>query len=273
MTVNLKKELLHVIENGWEKITPWELRKQISQKYGAKRKEIETAIKNLVSKRRLTYTYYFGRTFIEKSFDRAVRISRRVVLKPQGRSFAPDPDDVIIEIAHGASFGTGEHPTTRLAIRGIEHALGEICLSGRGKETCVLDIGTGSGVLAIAAVRLGISSAVGLDTDPCARYEAGENARLNGLEERFNICEVPVEYLDRKFILITANLRYPTLKRILSAVAGSIEQGGAVVLSGIKRDEISGIIDTYNKEKGFRCTWKECEKDWACLGFLRTGIR
>jgi ribosomal protein L11 methyltransferase len=271
MTLNLKKELLNVIENGWEKITPWELRKQISQRSGAKRKEIESAIKDLVSERRLIYTYHFGRTFIEKSFDRPVRISRHIVLKPEGTSFAPDPDDVIIEIAHGASFGTGEHPTTRLAIRGIEHALGEISLSGRDKETCVLDIGTGSGVLAIAAVRLGISSAVGIDIDPCARYEAGENARINGLKERFNICEVPVEDLDRKFILITANLRYPTLKRILSTVAGSIEQGGAVVLSGIKKDEISGIIDTYDKEKGFRCIWKECEKDWAGLGFLRTG--
>ncbi|MBW2647097.1 MAG: 50S ribosomal protein L11 methyltransferase [Deltaproteobacteria bacterium] len=265
----IKRELLEVVQNKPEKITPGELEKTISQKFSIKRMEIRSVIKDLIAEKALTYTYHYGRTFIEQSFNKAVRISKHVILKPPEVFFKPEPDDVVVELAHGASFGTGQHPTTRMAIKGIEHVIKENDLLEGNKETCALDIGTGSGVLAITAVRLGCNKAVGLDIDPCARYEARENVKINGLKDKVGIYDSSLEDFNEKFTLITANLRYPTLKKLYSAIATLTEQEGAVVLSGIKTDEVAALIDIY-KEKYFECTWKESENDWAGLVFLKT---
>ena len=265
----IKKEALEIIENSYKKITPPELAKNISQKYSIKRGEIKSVIKLLITEGHIAYTYHYGRTFIEKSFNRAVRISKYVILKPPGIFFKPEKDDVVIEIGHGVSFGTGQHPTTRLAIRGIEYALRETDLLKGNKETNVLDIGTGSGVLAITALRLGIKKAIGLDLDPCARYEAKENARFNRLEDSFEINDLPLENFNNRFTLITANLRYPTLKKIYSKVIKLTGEESAVVLSGIKREEVSDLIDLYTK-KCFECRWKESEKDWGGLVFCNS---
>ncbi len=265
----LKRELLGLIENRREKITPGQLERTISQKFSVKRKEIKSVIKDLVTEGALIYTYHYGRTFIEKSFNKAVRISKYVILKPPTISFGAKADDVVVEIAHGASFGTGQHPTTRIAIKGIEHAVRKSSLLEGDKETSTLDIGTGSGVLAITSVRLGIDKGIGLDIDPCARHEAKANIKINGLEDKIKICDSSLESLNQKFTLITANLRCPTLKKIYPAIAKITKEGGAVVLSGVKTDEVSELIDIYT-EKYFEYNWEECEKGWACLLFLKT---
>ena len=263
----IKKELLGIIEDSRRKITPGELQKTLSQKYSLTRKEIRSLIRGLVAENFLAYTNHYGRTFIEKSFNKPVRISKHVILKPPGVNYKYREDDVTIEICQGVSFGNGRHPTTRLAIRGIEYALNKTNLLEGKDKTSVLDIGTGSGVLGITALLLGIKNAVGVDIDPCSIKEAKDNAKINKLEDKFVVKNMSLEDLNTKFTLITANLRYPTLMNIYHRLIKMTEPGGAVVFSGIKSDEATSVIDLYT-EKHFECKWKEFEKGWGGLVFF-----
>ena len=265
----IKKELLDIIENSRRKVTPGELEKALSRKYSLKRKEVRSLIRGLVTENFLTYTSLYGRTFIEKSFNKPVRISNHVILKPPGFYYKPKADDVVIEMWQGVSFGNGRHPTTRLAIRGIEYALNKTNLLEGKDKTSVLDIGTGSGVLGITALLLGIKNAVGVDIDPCSIKEARDNAKINKLEDKFVVKNMSLEDLNTKFTLITANLRYPTLMNIYHRLVKMTEPGGSVVLSGIKSDEAISVVDLYT-EKYFECKWKEFEKGWAGLVLLKT---
>ena len=109
-----------------------------------------------------------------KSFFHVTRITDRVVVKPEWREFSPTPDEVVIEIDPGMAFGTGTHPTTFMCIEMIEKYL-------KVTDT-FLDVGTGSGILMIAAAKLGAASLVGIDTDEVAVQVAGENLEKNGID-------------------------------------------------------------------------------------------
>ncbi len=256
------KAVLETVSSSREKITPIALEKITSAKYALGKKRVKSIIQGLIAKGELIYIYQYGSTFLEKSFNRPVRISKHIVIKPPENSFPSKPGDVVINLAQGASFGTGQHPTTRLAVKGIEYALRECDYFKGSKKTCLLDVGTGSGILVIAAVLLGIQKGIGLDFDHCAIAEARENIKINGLEHRIDICDRAFEKIDRVFSMITANLRYPTLKRLLPYMYETIHTKGLIVLSGIKTDEIKDLLDIY-KEKNFLCRWKENEQDWV----------
>jgi len=260
------KAILEIVSGSREKITPIALEKIASEKYALEKKQVKSIIQGLIAKGELIYTYQYGSTFLEKSFNRPVRISKHVVIKPPENSFASKSGDVVINLAQGASFGTGQHPTTRLAVKGIDYALKECGHFNENKKSCLLDVGTGSGILVIAAVLMGIKKGTGIDIDPCAIAEARENIKINDLEHRINICDRAFEKIDRVFSIVTANLRYPTIKRLLPYMHETVHKKGFVVLSGIKSDEIKDLLDIY-KEKGFLCRWKENEQDWVGVVF------
>jgi ribosomal protein L11 methyltransferase len=157
----ISKAILETVSGSRKKITPIALEKIAYEKYALGRKQIKSVIQSLIAKGELIYTYQYGSTFLEKSFNRPVRISKHVVIKPPENSFESKPGDVVINLAKGASFGTGQHPTTRLAVKGVEYALRECDYFKGSKKTCLLDIGTGSGILVIAAVLLGIQKGMG----------------------------------------------------------------------------------------------------------------
>jgi ribosomal protein L11 methyltransferase len=264
----IRREVLSCVNASKKKLTPGELEKALSGRFSMDHKDFKTVIRSLVSDHELIYTYHFGCSFLEKSFNKPTRISHRVVLKPHGMFYQPASQDVVINIPQGAAFGSGDHPTTRLAVRGIENALFETDCLKKEKDTRALDIGTGSGVLAIAAVSLGIKTAKGIDIDPCARTEARKNIQLNNLEHRIAIHDHNIQDIHEKFTLIAANLRYPTLKQLCSHMAQITEEGGAIVVSGIKTDEVSDLLNEFTQNR-FRCVWKTFEKDWAGMVFVR----
>jgi len=264
----LRREVLAIVNESRRRLTPMELEKSLGRKSPAGKKAFKSVVRELVSEQELLYTYQFGCTFLEKSYHRPVRISQRVILKPPGIPCGSDPNDVVIEIEQGAAFGSGEHPTTRLAIQGVEIALtGEAGIK-REDKTRALDVGTGSGVLALAAVLLGIHTAVGIDIDPCARAEAKKNVRLNHLEHRIEIHDRCIEDIHTKFSLITANLRYPTLKGLCPLMAHLLDEKGAVVISGVKTDEIRDLLHCFT-QNGFRCTWQASEKGWVGMVYQK----
>jgi ribosomal protein L11 methyltransferase len=232
------------------------------------RKTLKKDIDELVAAGELAYTHRHGCSFIEKSFAKPVHVSNRIVLVPHGINFPGDSGDIIIKMRHGISFGIGDHPTTRLALRGIEQAF-----HGSGKlknknNMLALDIGTGSGVLAIACLLFGVKRAVGIDTDSCAIKEAGENAEINGLGKRIEVSGQPVAEIEGEFSIVTANLRYPTLKSLYPVIVDLTGTGSMLVISGIKVSEADELSGFYSK-KDFRCLWVEKEKGWAGFVFQR----
>ena len=131
-----------------------------------------------------------------------------------------------------------------------------------------MDIGTGSGVLIIAALKMGIASGVGLDIDPCAISEARGNVADNGLSERITISSNPFEVFEEAFNLIIANLRLPTLKSLLPQMMDKLTPGGRTVLSGIKSEELGAFIE---RAHGFGLTreWVGEERGWAAIVFYK----
>jgi ribosomal protein L11 methyltransferase len=157
-----------------------------------------------------------------------------------------------------------------LAIQGIEY----VCLTdtniANNTSSIVLDVGTGSGILVVTAVLFGISKGLGIDIDPCARAEAYENIIANGLENRIVISKQSVESIDQMFSLITANLRFPTLKKMAYPFAEMIPPQGFIILSGIKVAEMQSVLEVYTK-RFFRRFWSANELGWAAVVLQRCG--
>jgi ribosomal protein L11 methyltransferase len=255
-------DVIATIASSAAKITPPVLEKLLFERYGFKKKQIKTVIKDLVFSGELTYTYEFGCTFLERSLNKPVRISRHVVLLPPGHSFRSKPNDVVVKIAPGASFGAGNHPTTRLAIKAIEFVLLGVAAIKKKQEGTVLDIGTGSGVLILTAVLGGMGGGLGIDIDPCARMEAAVNVRNNGLEDRVTISGHTLDTIDQRYMMVLANLRYPSLKRLYGRLTEVTAERGTLILSGIRNDEVEDLLGEYTKSR-FKYLWSDHELGWA----------
>jgi ribosomal protein L11 methyltransferase len=265
---SIRVKILELVSASSSKITPVGLKNALVQTYGLEKNQIKTLIKDLVANGELTYTYEHGCTFVQKSFNKPVRISRWVVLKPPGYKYRSEPHDVVIQVKPGASFGDGRHPTTRLAIKGIEFALKELKPFVLNRECTVLDIGTGSGVLIMTAVRFGVQKGLGIDIDSCARAEARENVKLNDLQARITISDKAIEDIDPSFSMVLANLRVPTLQKLCARIDAVINPHGIVVLSGIRCHELAGLMAVYTAAH-FEYVWTAAEFDWAGVVFKK----
>ena len=252
------------------KITPSALKKLIFERHGLNNKQIKTVIRDLVFSGELTYTYEFGSTFLERSFTKPVRISRHVVLTPPAHPYRSKAKDVVVQIKPGASFGMGNHPSTRLAIKAIEFVLLENQAIDKQKDRAVLDIGTGSGVLILTAVLGGMDGGIGIDIDSCARVEAAANVKINGLADRIMISGQALETIDQRFALVLANLRYPSLKKLLARLTKITDKRGILILAGLKNGEVDDLLGVYTKTH-FRCLWTVSELGWAGIVLQKVG--
>jgi ribosomal protein L11 methyltransferase len=261
-STGVRADILAAITAAIPKITPVALQRQLRDAFGYDRRSVRDALGELVSEGVLNYIYEAGRTTIEMAFNRPVRVARRVLLVPAGHSLQNETNQVPVVIRQGAAFGDGRHPSTRLALMGIEWVVDDLLSFNDKPATAALDIGTGSGVLLAAALRLGIGTGTGLDIDPCAVSEAKTNIRLNGLSGRATVSNHGIEKLDRNYDLICANLRWPTLKSMRDAIKGRLQPGGALVVSGIQPAEVKVLTAWYAKA-GFQCRWQSGQDDWA----------
>ena len=267
------RRLLQMVAEADHRWTTAALEAAVSRQLHLPRKSVRRLIRRLVTAGELAYAYEHGCTFLEPSFQRPVRIGSRIVLVPHGQNAAGDPMMIPVFLQAGAAFGSGQHPTTRLALRGIEWAVARFSLAAVAQEgkPDVLDVGTGSGVLLIAALALGLSSGVGLDTDPCARFEARANLCCNHLTSRAAVEDGDMEQLgELRFSLIAANLRYPTLSQLAKALFERTRPGGAVVLSGVRTAEAEDLRGGY-EAAGFTPCWEAVEKGWVGLVFGKPG--
>jgi ribosomal protein L11 methyltransferase len=194
----------------------------------------------------------------------AVRIGDIIVAPPWD---VPQVDaragatDIVLVIKPSTGFGTGHHESTRLCL-GLLQAHG-----ARGR--CVVDVGTGSGVLALAAARLGASAVVALDDDADAIDAARDNARLNGLEHavRFEVTDLRSFTPSQPADLLLANLTGGLLVNVASRLSALVRPGGTLILAGFERREADAVIAAFAPHG--RAVTRPFENGWEAVGLLR----
>ncbi len=171
----------------------------------------------------------------------------------------PDPDAVTLLLDPGMAFGTGEHPTTALCLAW----LGEQDLSG----ATLVDYGTGSGILAMAALKLGAARAVGVDIDPQALQVALENLDRNGLADRFSACLPEALPPGLRADIVLANILANPLRELAPVLTGLLRPGGRLVLSGMLADQAGAVAAAYRETIAFD-TRRE-QNGWVLLAGSR----
>jgi ribosomal protein L11 methyltransferase len=189
-----------------------------------------------------------------------MRIGQRIVIKPTWREHEPSRDDVVLDLDPGMAFGTGLHPTTRLSLAGVESAADRDLLLGAR----VLDVGCGSGILAIAAVKLGAASALGVDTDPIAIEATLANAARNGLAERIAARAGSLPTDEAAFDVVLANLIASVLIALAGPLRDELRPGGVLLASGIFVDREAEVRDAF-AAVGLEVTTRTVEGDWVAL--------
>jgi ribosomal protein L11 methyltransferase len=271
-STSLKARILHMLAAARRKVPPALLERRLAAYLGIKRRAIRQAVRELVTAGELAYTNEYGGSFVEISFNRPMRVSPRIVLKPAGLAFEPCQGDAVVALQPGAAFGSGRHASTRLALRGIDALLSGGCRLPAGVNAKILDIGTGSGVLALAAIALGLEGGLGIDTDPCAVFEARENVRLNRAEARMIVSDQPLATAVGPYAVIAANLRFPTLARLRPQIDRLLPAGGFAVLSGLRSSEAERLRADY-AAGGFSSRWRAMEGGWAAVVLQKDTLR
>jgi ribosomal protein L11 methyltransferase len=221
-----------------------ELMRVVVRKTGIARRIVGEALQRLVRDGVLEYLYQYGATGVAPCFNRPVPVSSRLALVPAGQSFGSATQQRPVFLALGSAFGDGRHPTTRLALEGLEHwctSTGALRLA----EMRALDIGTGTGVLAIALGRLGVGRVVALDNAPGAVEEARNNVACNRLETVVAVSDQTLDAVCGPFNLVAANLRPPTLLVLVQEICSKLSPGGTAVLTGFRALETEDVLAPY----------------------------
>jgi ribosomal protein L11 methyltransferase len=269
---NLDLQILRYISESQAVVSFRRLYHDFKQAHQLKRDPLKQAVRRLVQGGRLRYRTDFGTTYLDIAIDGPMKVSEHVFLKPpMSASIAASGQcDVVLE--QGAAFGRGDHPTTRLAIRLIDGLLHDEPWKEKKNSMRAIDIGTGSGVLAITAVKLGVGRMQAVDIDPCAVFETRVNARLNGVEKQVALIDDLNDVDSGDCDLILANMRTPTLIRLLPEIGQMAATESALVFSGIHTEEMDRLCDRYRSAGFFRL--KTCsEKGWSAVFLARDEIR
>ena len=186
-----------------------------------------------------------------------------LIIKPSWEQYTAQPGEQVLEIDPGMAFGTGQHASTKLAL-----SLMQNCFQVRTLEK-VLDVGTGTGILAMAAVLFGARRVVAIDNDPGAVQVAEENIAINSLGERIAVATTPLAEIDERFDLICANILHDVLVDMALDIRQRLKKNGNVVLAGLLRGEQeANIIQIYSK-LGLEIQQKVYEEEWVALLFSR----
>jgi ribosomal protein L11 methyltransferase len=200
-----------------------------------------------------------------------LRVGRRVVIRPTWRRHRRVPEDVVLALDPGMAFGTGLHPTTRLCLAGIE-AWADAGRFAQGTArrggSRVLDVGCGSGILAIAAGLFGAEELVGVDTDPIAIEATQANARRNRLGRRIGTRVGSLPTGAGPFDLVLANLIASVLVVLAGDLAAELRPTGRLLASGIFIDREAEVVAAF-EAVGLDVVGRSSEGDWVALEALR----
>ncbi len=190
----------------------------------------------------------------QSQFD-PIRISDRLWIVPTWHE-PSDPKAINIALDPGLAFGTGSHPTTRLCLRWLDANI-------KGGES-VLDYGCGSGILAIAAMKLGAGNAIGVDVDAQAVVASRDNATANHVIADFYL---PDGVALAQYDVVVANILTNPLRALAPLLAGATKQGGRIVLSGILAEQAEDVMRIY--AQWFDLAPAVLEDGWCCLSGVK----
>lgn len=192
-----------------------------------------------------------------KAYYHPTKIGKKLVVVPCWEEYTPSPREVPVILDPGMAFGTGTHETTRLCMQLLEDCV--------GPDTRMLDVGTGSGILAITALLLGAQEAVGVDIDALAVKIAGENAALNGVEDKVRfLCGDLTEQISGAYDVICANIVADVIIRLADDVTSFMHPGSVLLVSGIieeRCEEVRSVLEG----KGLSVAETRTENGWAAI--------
>ncbi len=199
-----------------------------------------------------------------KKYFHPLRVGKKIIIKPTWEHYRPADDDIVIEIDPGMAFGTGQHASTMMCLEAME----DIFAQNGAPRRKVLDVGTGTGILGIAAAKMGAGRVVCLDIDEKAIEIACENAILNRVEKKLAIKKGDVSSLHDSFNLILANLTAKLLIAISGDLANLLKPGGYLAISGIIEQNRKEIEDCFFGSSLIHLRTIK-RQEWLCYTFAR----
>ena len=205
-----------------------------------------------------------------KRHYKPIPVGERLIIVPVWLD-SPEPERIPIRIDPGMAFGTGTHPTTQLSLELIEKSIETLKVSETFRVLNAIDVGCGSGILSIAALKLGAQTALGVDIDIESVKNARANAYKNSIGEEFIIGQGSVaEVLEGKFLfkqapLVVANILAPIILRLFdTGLADLVEPGGILILSGILQEQEDKVLEAA-QAKGLVLNARKQMGDWVAL--------
>ena len=200
-----------------------------------------------------------------KEHFHVLRVGRRLVVKPTWREYEPEAEDVVIVLDPGMAFGTGHHPTTRSCMEALERLV--------TPGASVLDFGCGSGILSIAASKLGASSVLGVEADSSAVRVAKRNARENRVEHNVRVVEGTLprpEARAAEFDVAVANISAKVVSEAAEELVRVVRPGGYVIASGIIADN-RAVVESAIVDAGAALAEDVVDGDWVTLVYAVDG--
>jgi len=203
-----------------------------------------------------------------KANFKPTRIGERLVIKPSWESYEAAAGDILLELDPGMAFGTGTHATTRLCLELLEKLVYRE--DAFKKSSAVLDVGCGSGVLAIAAALFGAEKVVAIDIDPIAIAVTSENAAINSVEHLVAASETPLAEVGADYGVVLANILAEELVKMGSLLTDRVSAGGFLVLSGILVEREAFVLAGFG-QLPLQLHSVTRQEEWCCIVFRKNG--
>ena len=191
-----------------------------------------------------------------KQYYKPSKVGEKIVVKPIWEEYEAKDGELVVDLDPGMAFGTGTHETTRMCIQALERYVKE--------ESTVFDVGCGSGILAIAAAKLGAKLAVGVDLDPVAVESSIENVGYNNLNNIEILHGNLVEVIDGKADIVVANILAEIICILTDDVKRVLKDGGIFITSGIIHDRVDMVCEKL-EATGFEVIEKNRDGEWNCI--------
>ncbi len=191
-----------------------------------------------------------------KKYFPILHLSERVVIKPSWLDYTAQPNEIIVEIDPGMSFGTGQHATTSFCLYAIDKMADEL------DNKSMLDAGCGSGILSIAAEKLGYNPITAFDYDPDAVRIANENYEINNLNTRAFVDDASTYQAPQQYDLVAANILGHLLKAYRENIVKWVKPGKYLIIAGILTTEFEDVLNSF-LELGFDEIERRTEKEWT----------